>query len=205
MLHIRIEGPNDQAALQRIRDLLADDGIIAYPTDTVYGLGCGPLSISAVERIYAIKGRSHEKPLLLLLDGASRLGRLCAEIPRSARDLIGLWPAPLTLILKAAADELPPSLLRGSSTLGFRVPASPLCRAICAAAGGVITSTSVNKSGEEPLNTPEEIKENFSQEIDALVDAGLLPTSLPSTIVECSTSKPKLIRAGAFPFPASAK
>jgi L-threonylcarbamoyladenylate synthase len=205
MFHIMIDGPNDQAALQRIRDLLADDGVVAYPTDTVYGLGCDPLSVSAVERIYAIKGRSHEKPLLLLLDGASRLGQWCSEIPRSARDLIGRWPAPMTLILKVSADELPPSLLRGSPTLGFRVPASPLCRAVCTAVGGVITSTSVNRSGEEPLNTPDEISRAFGHEIDALVDAGLLPTSLPSTIVQCTAGKPKLVRAGAFPFPIDLK
>jgi L-threonylcarbamoyladenylate synthase len=198
--HIPISGPNDRVALQRIRDIMSADGVIAYPTDTIYGLGCDPKSVSALERIYSIKGRSHEKPLLILLDSATRLSGWCRDIPHSARSLISRWPAPLTLIFTAASG-LPASLMRSSSTLGFRVPASPLCRSICTACGGVLTSTSANISGKPPVNSPKEIHDTFSGEIDALVDAGNLPSSLPSTVVRCVGDKNELIRPGAFPFP----
>jgi L-threonylcarbamoyladenylate synthase len=200
MLRIEIRSPGESEALLQVTGVLASDGVIAYPTDTLYGLGCRPESGKALERIYRIKGREHTKPLLLLLDEPWRLNTWCDDVPPSARRLMRHWPAPLTLVMRARPD-LPPDLLRGSDTLGFRVPAHALCRAICTAAGGTITSTSANRSGEPTLASPEEIASSLGDEIDALVDAGPLPPSLPSTVVLCEGEEHSILRHGAFTIP----
>ena len=203
MRRIRIVGPGDATALAEVGGILKGGGVIAYPTDTIYGLGCDPLSQPALERIYSLKGRERgrgrDRPLLVLLDGSTRLGRWCDEIPEAARGLLRHWPAPLTLVVGVRRD-LPATLLRGGATLGFRVPASRLCRAICTAAGGAVTSTSANRGGSPPLEDPEEIAREFASDLDALVDAGELPQSLPSTVVNCEGDAAELIRPGAFPF-----
>jgi L-threonylcarbamoyladenylate synthase len=200
MLTIAISLPADEEALRSVTSVLASDGVIAYPTDTLYGLGCAPESGKALERIYRIKGREHTKPLLMLLDEPWRLNSWCAEVPTSARRLMHHWPAPLTLVMKVRHD-LPPDLLRGGDSLGFRVPDHALCRAICAAAGGTITSTSANRSGRLAFASPEEIESALGFEIDAVVDAGPLPPSLPSTIVLCEGDTTQLLRPGAFSVP----
>ncbi len=202
MRRIRIGGPGDNTALAEIGEILKGGGVVAYPTDTIYGLGCDPLSQPSLERIYSLKGRGrdHGWPLLVLLDSSTRLGGWSDEIPDAARGLLRHWPAPLTLVMRVRRD-LPGTLLRGGATLGFRVPASRLCRAICMAAGGALTSTSANRSGSPPLEDPEEIASEFAADLDALVDAGALPPSLPSTVVRCEGDAAELIRPGAFPFP----
>lgn len=200
MLRIAISTPSDAEALRRVTGVLAADGVVAYPTDTLYGLGCAPGSGKALKRIYQIKGREHTKPLLLLLDEPWRLNSWCEDIPPSARRLMRHWPAPLTLVMKARSD-LPPDLLRGGSTLGFRVPAYTLCRAICAAAGGTLTSTSANRSGGQALAQPEEIAAEFGTELDAVIDSGPLPPSLPSTVVLCEGEESRILRHGAFSVP----
>ena len=202
MLRIAVYSPKDEEALRRITALLAADGVIAYPTDTLYGLGCDPGSGKALNRIYRVKGREHTKPLPLLLDEPWRLNSWCEDIPPSARRLMKYWPAPLTLVMKVRSG-LPPDLLRGGTELGFRVPAHTLCRAICAAAGGTLTSTSANRSGEQALALPEEITREFDAEIDAFVDIGPLQPSLPSTVVLCVGEQFKVIRHGAFAVPVS--
>ena len=202
MQRIRIRGPGDATALAEIGEILKGGGVVAYPTDTIYGLGCDPLSQLALERIYGLKGRGRDQgwPLLILLDSPTRLGGWCDEIPEAARGLLKHWPAPLTLVVRVRRD-LSKTLLRGGTTLGFRVPASRLCRAVCTAAGGAVTSTSANRGGSPPLENPEEIASEFAADLDALVDAGALPPSLPSTVVRCEGDAAELIRPGAFPFP----
>lgn len=198
MKRIQLTKQETEEALSEISGIVAAEGVIAYPTDTIYGLGCDPTSPSALNRIYSIKGRDYDKPLLILIDKAARLKPWCDQIPATAKHLMSYWPAPLTIVLRTRAD-LPHQLLRGSDSLGFRVPDSSICRAICTACGGAVTSTSINRSGEEPVTQPDQIAEQFGDDLDALIDVGELAPSPPSTVVQCLSNSTELIRAGAFP------
>lgn len=197
---IKYQNNADVKSLSKIKEILQGGGVIAYPTDTIYGLGCHPGADTAIERIYKIKGRESSDPLLLLIDSSKRLNEWCKEIPESAVKLIEFWPAQLTIVLPVVKG-INCKLLRGGSSLGFRVPDSALCREICAAAGGAITSTSINRSGQEPLHSPVQIEQEFAREIDALVDCGPMLSSQPSTIVRCTGSDMEILREGAFIFP----
>ena len=197
MKRIQLTKQETGEALSEISGIVTAGGIIAYPTDTIYGLGCDPTSPGALNRIYSNKGRDYEKPLLILIDKAARLKSWCDQVPATAKHLTSHWPAPLTIVLRTRTD-LPLELLRGSDSLGFRVPDSPICRAICTACGGAITSTSINRSGEEPVIKPDQIAEQFGDALDALIDAGELAPSPPSTVVRCLGDSSELIRAGAF-------
>jgi tRNA threonylcarbamoyl adenosine modification protein (Sua5/YciO/YrdC/YwlC family) len=183
--------------LSEVGEVIENDGVIAYPTDTIYGLGCNPLSEKAVTKIYDIKGREKKNPLIILLDSSSRLSEWVHVIPGLALPLIMKWPAQLTIIFKVKPG-LPEFLTCGQDTLAFRVPASNLCRKIVAAAGGSLTSTSVNKSGEDALNDADSIEKAFASELDVLIEGPILKAS-SSTIIRCVGQKFKVLRSGAYP------
>lgn len=187
----------DLEQLGEVGKVIENNGVIAYPTDTIYGLGCNPLSESAVERIYEIKGREEKNPLIILLDSASRLSDWCNVIPGLAMPLIMKWPAPLTIIMKVK-PSLPEFVTRGKDSLAFRVPASNICRKIISAVGGSITSTSVNRSGEPFLNDAAEIEKAFGSKLDAIIEGPTFEQS-SSTIISVAGGKPKVLRSGAFP------
>lgn len=197
MQYIKISLRSEQKKFRKTGEIVRDGGVIVYPTDTIYGFGCSPANESAVERIYQIKGRNENAPLLILLDHQDRLQQWCEEIPEAAIPLIAAWPAPLTIIMPVK-KTVPPGLTRGLGSLGFRVPAAPLIRNIAAACGGSITSTSVNRSGQPPMHDPGLIGEEFAEELDLILDAGILPRSEPSTIVSCLDNKVSLLRSGAW-------
>lgn len=198
MRYTKLSGVGDQEKIAEIASVVKASGVIAYPTDTIYGLGCNPLDSPALDRLYEIKRRPKGYPLLILLDSADRLSRWCDGIPMSALRLMKFWPAPLTLVVKVK-DNLPDNLMQGEDSLGFRVPALDICRALCTAAGGALTSTSINRRGMPPIQNPGEIAMEFGIEIDMLVDIGPLPPSSPSTIVRCIGNETEIIRKGAFP------
>lgn len=197
MKPIKLTGDVDETSLQEVGKIVRSGGVIVYPADTIYGFGCDPFSRDAMNRIYAMKGKPFNCPLLILLDSAGRLEEWCDEIPDYARTLIDEWPAPLTLVFSVRPGT-PDFITRGGTSLGFRVPDSGFCRRLSAACGGSITSTSVNRSDGPPLGDPSEIAKQFGGEIDVLVDAGVCAESLPSTVVSCVAEKPELVRTGKF-------
>lgn len=195
---LRTGVPPSPDLLERVNDLVRTGGVIAYPTDTIYGLGCDPLRKKAMEHIFAVKGRSAQKPFIILIDHISRLEQWAPEQGRAAEVLSHLWPAPLTIVMPVRRG-LPDFLTCGGDTLAFRVPDSPLCRALVTAAGGALTSSSVNKTGEPPLLTPEEIETQFGDRLDALIIGPAPDERVSSTVVECSGDSAFLARPGAFP------
>jgi L-threonylcarbamoyladenylate synthase len=175
--------------------------VIAYPTETFYGLGADPSNAAAIERIYAIKGRRAGEALPLIAQDVDVLVELGAPLPRLARQLAEtFWPGALTLVLPIASGRFPEALTAGGSTIAVRVPNHPVARAIASIAGGLVTSTSANRSGQPPVSTADEVTAALGDEIAVLVDGGATPGGAPSTIVDVTSETPRLIRAGVVPW-----
>jgi L-threonylcarbamoyladenylate synthase len=171
--------------------------VIAYPTETFYGLGADPTNAAAIERIYAIKGRRAGEALPLIAMDVDALAELGVQPPRLARQLAeAFWPGALTLVLPIAPGRFPDALTAGGSTIAVRVPDHPVARAIASIAGGLITSTSANRSGQPPASTADEVHAALGDDIAVLVDGGATPGGAPSTIVDVTSERPRLVRAG---------
>jgi L-threonylcarbamoyladenylate synthase len=185
--------------LKHIAKLLSQDRVGAIPTETFYGLACNPFSERALRRLFELKKRAPEKPILLLLGRLEDLSMVVSKIPGKALKLIkAFWPGPLTLVLPAKR-ELPKSLTGGLKTIGVRLSSCEITRKIALAFGRPVTGTSANLSGRPPCRNVEEVLKDFP-EIDFVVDAGPTPGRAPSTVVEIQEKEIKLIREGEIPF-----
>lgn len=180
-----------------LAQLVLNGGLIAYPTDTIYGLGCHPLHEEAIERLYELKGRDRQEPFIVLLDSTKQLRDWCPVMPSMTLPFIRQWPAPLTLVLKVR-EEIPEFLTRGNQSLAFRVPDSFLCRRIIRACGGALISTSANFSGQEPLTKPQDISRQFEHQIDGMV-VTIPSEGVASTVISILDGKVKLLRRGGLP------
>jgi len=198
LIELDISNPDpfiiDQAAF-----FIDQGSIITFPTDTLYGLVADAWNEDALKILTQIKKRKTLKPLPCLAADSQMAFRLAAEITECALKLSRYWPAPLTLVMKAAVN-VPPTLEAGSRTIGVRVPDNLACRMLCRALNRAVVATSANIEGEDPLSTGHECAEIFEDRIIAAFEAGPLPNSLPSTIVSCINEKPEVIREGAFDF-----
>jgi len=176
-------------------------GVILYPTDTLYGLGADPFSAAGIAAVYRLKGRAPAKPLSVLLADASLVGRFAASVPAPWRALMArFWPGPLTLLF-LALPGLPAEIRSGTGKVALRVPGSPLCRSILAAAGGALIGTSANPSGGGGTGDPSEALQGLAGTIDLLVDAGTLSPSPASTLLEMNaTGHVVELRRGPIPF-----
>ncbi len=184
--------------LKEARRVLGGGGILAVPTDTYYALAVNPFDAAALARLFALKARPPEKPVLVLIAGPEMLPRLAREVPEAALQLsAAFWPGPLTLILPAQ-EALPRLLTAGTGTIGVRQPAQPLVCRMMAALGLPVTGTSANRSGQEPLGLAAAVVREFGAGVDLILDAGPCPGGLPSTIVDATASPPRLVRAGAI-------
>ena len=171
-------------------------GVIAFRTDTFYGLGADPFNREAVRKIKQLKGRDEQKPILIVISDRDQLARLMAYRTK-AFDLLAsqFWPGSLTLIGKAAPD-VPQEITAGTGTVGVRLPGDDKVRALIRECGGALTATSANRADEAPAKTAQEVSDYFGEAIDLIVDGGLVRTDLPSTVVDVSETEPKLIREG---------
>lgn len=186
--------------LQQALLVLKQGGVVAFPTETYYGLAVDPFNSQAVERLFQLKRRSAAKPILLLIDGRDRLSSLVAEIPPQFYPLMDrLWPGPLTLIFPAKAD-LPHALTADTGTVGVRISSHPLAVNLCALAGGAITATSANLSGRMPAASEQEVVAQFGDRLDWLLKAGLTPGGAVSTIIAPHQDGLRLVREGVIPF-----
>ncbi len=171
----------------------------AIPTETFYGLSANPFSEKALKRIFQIKGRNFNKPILLLIGKLEQLLLVVDEIPPAAERLISkFWPGPLTIVFKAK-DNLSPFLTAGTGTIGVRLSSSPVVRKICETFELPITGTSANISGKPPARSAEEVLKKLP-EIDFILDGGKLYTKAPSTVISVIGDKLNLIREGEIPF-----
>jgi len=174
-------------------------GIIAYPTETFYGLCVNPYNAGAVQALYRLKGRPSSSPMPLIIGGISMIRFVAKELPPQAVQLMKrFWPGPLTIVLKAA-DSLPADVTAGTGTIGVRLPGCPNARRFSNTLGFPITSTSANPSGAEPSVSAEQVLDYFDGKIALLIDGGTLEGKKGSTIVDATGDRLKLVRDGAVP------
>jgi L-threonylcarbamoyladenylate synthase len=185
-------------ALEEAVRAIRRGGVIAMPTDTLYGLAVDPFRPDAVARVFAVKGRSAERAVPLVAADADQVkDRIAALPPQVARLASRFWPGPLTLLV-AAPGTLAAGVTGGTGKVGVRVPAHAVTRALCAACGTPLTATSANISGDSPAADPDDVARSLGDRIDVLVDAGTTPGGSPSTIVDATGDAPVLVRAGAI-------
>ena len=180
-------------------DVLDAGGIVAYPTDTLYGLAADPRRDDAVMRLFEVKGRQDGAAIALIAADSAQAERAGSFGETERRLAAALWPGPLTIVVRAAAS-MSQRLLGPSGTIGVRVPAHAVARALARAFGMPITATSANLSGRPPAVTADEVAASMGDRIDLLVEAGPAPGGPPSTIVAVADGRPTLIRAGAVPW-----
>ena len=185
------------AALEAASRVLWGGGLIAFPTETFYGLGANALDPEAVARVFRAKDRPAEKPLLVLVDSLEMATRVAAEIPAKARSLIArYWPGPLTLIL-SAQPSLPEALTAGTRKIGVRIPGHPVARALVRAAAVPITAPSANPHGAAGPTTADEVLARLGARVDLVLDGGRTAGSPASTVLDVTQTPVRVVRAGA--------
>jgi len=196
-LHLSVDPVRPQdASLVLAAEVIQAGGIVVYPTETLYGIGANAWNPKAVLRVQEIKKRDEPKPILILVQSIEEAAGVSEEILPVARAFMdAFWPGPLTLVLKAAPD-LPEALTRGRGTIGVRIPSSTLCLKLLALCGCPVTSTSANLSGGPVSGTVAEIERALGPGIDLFLDAGILPPRKPSTVLDVTTSRPRMLREG---------
>lgn len=189
--------------IRRAAQRLAEGGVVAFPTETVYGLGADADQPDAVQRIYEIKGRPENRPTIIHVDGLPGAMAYAAKIPNFARALAeALWPGPLTLVLPAR-PSVSRAVTGGGDTVGVRAPDHPVALQLIAALGegrggaAGIAAPAANRSGEPPPIDAKAVREGLGDGPDMILDGGPCPLKVPSTVVGCLGASPTLIREGA--------
>src|SRR4051812_4121028 len=182
-----------------VLSILRDGGVIAFPTDTAYGLGADPFNERAIDRIFAIKGRVETKPILVIVDSIAMAESISKATPRFQDVAQAFWPGPLTLIAPSA-DAVSRNLTAGTNTIGIRWPAAAFATHLVERFGRPITATSANRSGMPSTVTAEEVRAQLVDSIDALIDGGELPSRSGSTLLDLTLDTPVLLREGPITF-----
>ena len=185
----------DKEAVRRAVAILSSGGVVAFPTDTVYGVGASPWDEDAVRRLYQVKKRPLDLPMPLLLSDDDMLDRV-AVLPQSCRELPReFWPGGLTLVVPKT-DAVCEAVSR-RPTVAVRIPDNALAREVIREAGGVLAVTSANLSGQPSPRTAEDVESQLGGRILLIVDGGPSPIGVASTILDCSVTPPRLLRRGA--------
>ena len=180
-------------------EVILRGGLVAVPTETVYGLAGNGLNTDAVSRIYEVKGRPAIKPLSLLVSGLSVAGTVCAEITESARTLAGaFWPGPLTIVLPRC-ETVPDIVAAGGDTIGVRCPDHPKTLELLRLVGVPLAAPSANVSDMPSPKSAEDVLAYFDGIIDCVIDGGVSVLGIESTIVDLSAASYKILRQGALP------
>jgi L-threonylcarbamoyladenylate synthase len=187
----------DPHALGQALAALRGGAPIAFPTDTVYGVGAAALDAAAVLRLYAVKQRPLTQAIPLLIADHADLAQVAVEVSPLALRLARLWPGALTLVLPAAA-QLPDALLAGGTTVAVRLPDHAWLRGLIRALGMPLAATSANLHGGPDPRTAAEVLVQIGGALALVIDGGPTPGALPSTIVDCTGAQPRLLRAGAL-------
>jgi L-threonylcarbamoyladenylate synthase len=195
VLTVDADNPDQQALLAAAETVLRG-GVIAFPTDTLYGLGCSLFDVSAVEMVARIKRRDPSLAVISLIPEARQVDGLAVEVTDLARRLIRrYWPGPLSLIFRAA-PIVPPRVRGAGGTIALRVPKDKLCQKLLDYIGGPVVSSSANLSGQRPAETAAEVVRIFGNQLDLVLDGGPSRTRQPSTLVDVSGGRPRLLRRG---------
>lgn len=176
--------------------ILKEGGLVAFPTETVYGLGGDALNPVSSEKIYAAKGRPSDNPLIVHIADKSHVYQIAKKISKEAEKLMeAFWPGPLTLIFPKT-DLVPPKTTGGLDTVAVRMPSDPIAAAFIRAAGGFVSAPSANASGRPSTTTAEHVAEDLDGRIEMILDGGQAVIGLESTIVDVSQEKPVILRPG---------
>lgn len=199
---LKIDPKNpDKYLLTKAVRIIEEGGIIAYPTETFYGLGADGRNENAIERIFLIKGRDIRNPLSVIIGDRNDLRDLVEEIPESALPLIEtFWPGALTLVFKAS-QNVSSRLTAGTGKIGIRVSSHPIATALIKAFRHPITATSANPSGAGECNSVHEVIKCIGDKIDAVIDGGQTPGRKGSTIIDVTTRLPVILRDGTISGP----
>jgi L-threonylcarbamoyladenylate synthase len=185
------------ADITRAVDILRRGGVVAIPTDTVYGLAASVDHPLAVERLFSIKGRSGTKAIPVLISSIDAFDRLTTELTPAARRLAeAYWPGALTIVVEAS-DAVPESVRRDGATVGIRMPANADALAIISAAGGALAVTSANRSGSAEARSADEVRMKLGNRVDFVVDGGVSGAAAPSTVVDATGVDIRVLRHGA--------
>jgi L-threonylcarbamoyladenylate synthase len=185
---------NSDVAISRALETLKRSSLVAFPTDTVYGVGALVFDAGAVESIYAAKDRPVEKAIPILIGGAEDLDKVTSGVPPIAAKLAArFWPGPLTLIVPKHPHL--PDVVSATPTIGVRVPDHPVARSLLTAAGPMAV-TSANISGNDSPKTAEEVSRQLNGRISLILDGGETPGGVPSTVVNCLGTEPVILREG---------
>lgn len=193
---VRLDAENRAEVIQLAAEVIRGEGIIAYLSDTVYGLGCDPWSKKALERLFQAKGRSPDKGVLLLISSVEMATPLVDHFPSAWSTFSRhLWPGPFTLLLPASW-ELPERVRGRAGKVGLRIPGSTFLREWLEAIPGPVVSTSANPSGRNIPASFEEVFNFFDGKVDLFIDGGKPARTMPSTVIDLCTSPPKIVRKG---------
>ncbi len=190
----------DRKAILKAAEIIKDGGLVVFPTETLYGLGANAFDPRAVSKIFRVKGRSEQKPLIILIARKEDLRGVACDIPPLTWKLVKkFWPGPLTLVLKKK-KIIPKEVSAGSNTIAVRLSPHPVARALVSAAGVPITAPSANLSGKRPHHTiAGALKElGNKKEINLFLDAGKTPIGKPSTLVDLTKNPPRILREGSI-------
>ncbi|MBN6740700.1 threonylcarbamoyl-AMP synthase [Acidithiobacillus sp. MC6.1] len=191
-------GKKFRAAVQRAAEVLRSGGLVAFPTETVYGLGADAENLAAVARIFAVKGRPADHPLIIHMAHSDNLRRWSRDIPPAAFRLAQrYWPGPLTMILRRAC-HVPDMVTGGQDTVGLRVPDHPLALALLEVFGGGIAAPSANRFGQVSPTTAAHVREELGDAVDLLLNGGPCRVGIESTILDLSGHQARLLRPGAI-------
>lgn len=187
----------DVKKLQNVSDVLKNGGVIAFPTDTVYGLAANAFNLEAQKKIYKLKGRNFRKPLIIMVSDV-RYIKFFADIPHKASNLIKkFWPGALTIILNTT--DYGKIIMGGRSNIGVRIPDDKICMSILESCGFPIATTSANPSSEKSAVTAKEVKGYFKSGVDLILDAGRCRNAKESTVLDMTHFPYTVVREGCLP------
>jgi L-threonylcarbamoyladenylate synthase len=183
--------------LERAVDVLRAGGLVAFPTETVYGLGADEANEHALKRLYAVKGRPLGHPVIVHLARAAQLDDVALDVPDVARELAtACWPGPLTLVVRKRADAVSDVATGGRDTVGLRVPDHPIALALLEAFGGGIAAPSANRFGKVSPTTAAHVRADLGNDVDLVLDGGPSRVGVESTIVDVTGAVPVVLRVG---------
>jgi L-threonylcarbamoyladenylate synthase len=190
------QAESPQRGVQRAASIIEEGGIVAFPTESFYGLGVAATNPSALQRLFQVKKRDPALPILILISSIDELSKYTAFIPSEAFVLARrFWPGGLTLVLEAP-QSLPSLLIAGTGKIGIRISGHPLAHALTLALKVPITGTSANISGKPPCARADQVVELFGGQIDLILDGGITKGNHPSTVLDVTSNPPLLIREG---------
>jgi L-threonylcarbamoyladenylate synthase len=178
--------------------IVRNGGLVVYPTETVYGLGCDPLNVEAVKRVFQVKG-DRKKPLPILASSIEHIEKVAYLSEGPKRIAAKFWPGPLTLVLNKK-PFLPDIVTCNQNSVGVRIPKHNVAIRLIQLSNGLLVGTSANKTGKEPPQTAEEATKQIGKEVDAILDGGPTSFGISSTLVDFTSAKPRLLREGPISF-----